>query len=365
MILSKYPLVVQKDILDHMNIIDLLLLSFVSKNMKKLVTLFQKKRSESIRSIEYEYDRTDESCLVYIPKESEPKSSKPSPETVECMLMRIVKRDIYHKDATSKTLEFRFGGEYEYPVVSYLECVKESVIQSIHNHFLDVFGNSVEYYWEGVGWQWPEECFIPFLPKLKNVTFCTGLFVDGHFAEVSNLENFFSSSPVTKIYQLHLLNNVKPLTPESKFYQAEAIHVNAPLHNCPDFLRHFQGKQFGLSCDSYEKSNLINFANRWKSGEAFQNLEYASVRITNDNDNQYLNSILNEIGAKFIDANRPLPKHTLRQRYDKNTTTHPIISRAYIVRESDSRVASVRVSMITFLFGVWDKTEEEFLKMVE
>ncbi|PIC55378.1 hypothetical protein B9Z55_000675 [Caenorhabditis nigoni] len=334
--------------------------------MKKLIMSSQKKRSKSIRSIEYEYDRSDGTCVVYIPKDRKPKNDRPSPKNVESMLMRIVKREEdkhenFQLNVSGKIIDFRFGGEYEYPVVSYLECVKESVIQSIHNHFLDVFGNSVEYYWEGVGWQWPEECFIPFLPKLENVSFCIGMFVDGHFADALNLEKMFSSSPVAKAIQLRVLKEVKLLNPESKFYQAEAIHVNSPGINGPDFLYHFQGKQIGLNCNRYEKSNLIDFVNRWKSGKAFQNLEYGYVRIANDN--RFLDTILNEIGAKFIDANRQVPTHAVRQRFswhDRKCTTFAIPSHAYVVRESDNRVASVMVSIISFIFGVWDKTEEEF-----
>ncbi|PIC55376.1 hypothetical protein B9Z55_000674 [Caenorhabditis nigoni] len=76
MILSKYPLVVQKEILDHMIYVDLLRLSFMSKNMKKLVALAQKKRFKSIRSIEYHYDRKDGKCRVYILDEHTPDNKK-------------------------------------------------------------------------------------------------------------------------------------------------------------------------------------------------------------------------------------------------------------------------------------------------
>ncbi|PIC55472.1 hypothetical protein B9Z55_000736 [Caenorhabditis nigoni] len=74
------------------------------------------------------------------------------------------------------------------------------------------------------------------------------------------------------------------------------------------------------------------------------------------------------IAVRYIDRYRQPPTHTLRQGFDwcdKNDTTFQIKSRAYIVRETDNRVASVEVSIISFIFGVWDKTEEEFLRMVD
>ncbi|PIC55288.1 hypothetical protein B9Z55_000627 [Caenorhabditis nigoni] len=48
---------------------------------------------------------------------------------------------------------------------------------------------------------------------------------------------------------------------------------------------------------------------------------------------------------------------------EKTSNTDPITSHIYVVRESDNRVASVLIQGRKFRFGVWDKTEEEFLKM--
>ncbi|PIC55375.1 hypothetical protein B9Z55_000673 [Caenorhabditis nigoni] len=190
------------------------------------------------------------------------------------------------------------------------------------------------------------------------------MYLDGYLADVRNFEKFFSSSPVAKIILLRVLKKMEPLNPESKVYQAEGVNVHTPRIMGPDFLRHFQGKQIGLYCRIHEKSSFIDLVNRWKSGKAFQNLEGVYVQMIDD----IPPGILNEVGVKFIDANRQPPTHSVRQRLgwcNKNGTTHPITSHAYVVRETDNRVASVMVSIITFLFGVWDKTEEEFLKMVE
>ncbi|PIC55541.1 hypothetical protein B9Z55_000772 [Caenorhabditis nigoni] len=355
-----------------MNHLDLLLLSFVSKNMKKLIMSSQKKASKSIKSIDYQYRRTDGTCAVYLLDEIKPlEEYYPRPSrTDDDMIMKIVERD---EDENGKVqfnvlgnlIDFRFDGEYKYPVVSYQECDKESVFPLIHNHFLDIFGNSIEYHWVEQFWRYPEDLFIPFIPKLKNVSFNIGMNLDGHFSDVRNFKNFFSSSPVMKTIHLEVKTKMKQLGPGSKFYQAEYVYINTPRINGPNFLRHFRGKQIGINCNEYRTSKLIDFVNRWKSGEAFQNLEYVEINIGKVNRSLY--TVLNEIGAKFIDAHRQPPAHTVYSLFNwgNKYRTFPLTSHRYIVRETDNRVAYVDVMLGYFLFGVWDKTEEEFLRMLE
>ncbi|PIC55786.1 hypothetical protein B9Z55_000913 [Caenorhabditis nigoni] len=339
--------------------------------MKKLIMSSQRKTSKSIESIDYQYRRTDGTCLVYLLDEINPLEEyyKPS-RTIGNIIMRIVKRDEDENNnvqfnVLGKMIDFRFDSEYKYPIASYREWDKESVFQSIHNHFLDVFGNSIEYHWVEQFWRYDEDFFVPFIPKLRNVSFNIGMNLDGHFSDVRNFENFFSSSPVMKTITLEVKKKMKPLSPGSKFYQAEYVYIDTPRINGPNFVRHFRGRQIGLNCNEYRRSKLTDIVTRWKSGEAFQNLEYAQI-ITRHSP-QYLLPVLDEIGAKFIDANRQPPTHAVYSLFSwgNKNRTWPLTSHRYIVRETDNRVASVNVRLGTFLIGVWDKTEEEFLRMVE
>ncbi|PIC33344.1 hypothetical protein B9Z55_013358 [Caenorhabditis nigoni] len=77
--------------------------------------------------------------------------------------------------------------------------------------------------------------------------------------------------------------------------------------------------------------------------------------------------IQNIIGVKYIDAKKQPPTHTLPREFnwDGFRETIPITSHSYVVRESDNRVASIRIEEKVLSFGVWDKTEEEFLRMVK
>ncbi|PIC13946.1 hypothetical protein B9Z55_027515 [Caenorhabditis nigoni] len=45
--------------------------------------------------------------------------------------------------------------------------------------------------------------------------------------------------------------------------------------------------------------------------------------------------------------------------------TDPFSSHAYVVRVTDNCVASVSIQEKLIYFGVWNKTEDEFLKMIE
>ncbi|CAP23843.1 Protein CBG02723 [Caenorhabditis briggsae] len=99
---------------------------------------------------------------------------------------------------------------------------------------------------------------------------------------------------------------------------------------------------FLLSCDI---SKFIEFVNRWKSGEAYQNLEYLKIRIVSHDVRQ--DEILNAIEAKHIDAQKTPLTHPLPRRYTEYTkqpNTDPIINHSYVVRESDNRVASFLIA---------------------
>ncbi|PIC50380.1 hypothetical protein B9Z55_000013 [Caenorhabditis nigoni] len=160
----------------------------------------------------------------------------------------------------------------------------------------------------------------------------------------------------------------KLFPPECKLYMAESVTVEQRELNVPAILNHFQGRQAIVRCVFFEISYLINFINRWKSGEAFQKLEYLKIEKIYG-DGLDFPQVLDRIGVKYIDATKTPPAHTLPKIHlefnGANPNTPPITSHTYVVRESDNRVASVLIQGRSFKFGVWYKTMEEFLRMVE
>ncbi|CAO4368787.1 unnamed protein product [Caenorhabditis nigoni] len=183
---------------------------------------------------------------------------------------------------------------------------------------------------------------------------------------MERLENIVSSSPIMKNIKTSYWMPTGTIKPESKLYQAESISILQNNPTNPVNLGRFQGKQASFRCHTCEIFYLIEFLNRWKSGEAFQNLEHLNI-IVNHTDCP-LNGVLNAIGVKYIDLVKTPPTHTLPKVYFESghkPNTDPIISHTYVLRETDNRVASISIEGTTFSFGVWNETEEEFLEMVK
>ncbi|PIC42337.1 hypothetical protein B9Z55_009450 [Caenorhabditis nigoni] len=359
MILSKYPYLVQQEILHNMEYTDLFLLSFVSERMKKLIKSSQMNRFKSIGSIVYHVDKTVQPC-VYI-------HEGPFNKTIIRILKQKKTENDFQLNVCGKIINFRLRketrNENSYPVASCDLSEKECAIQSIHNYFLEFFGSSVQYHWKQ-NLNQKEEYYIPAIPQFQNASFSIEMYLKCGFADMKNLENFFSSSPVFKAIRMNATRSKEPFNPKSKFYQTESIESQQEKHTFPDLLRYFQGKQAFIRCGRCEILNLIEFVNKWKSGEGFQKLEYLEMRICYHEVSQ--TQVLNGIGPKYIDASKQPPTHSvpkLFRCYVSDQNTYPIISHSYVVRESDNRVASVSIQETTFFFGVWNKTEEEFLRM--
>ncbi|CAO4368917.1 unnamed protein product [Caenorhabditis nigoni] len=139
---------------------NLFLLSFASKNMKKLIKSSQAKRLKSINHIVY----GDPSLFglrnkreVYIP-------CMPEPDNIMELFERReeIENDYFRLNVAGKIMNFRLSdqnllGAYFHP------NDEESAIESIHKYFLDFFGDTVEHQW----YQWiaDDKDFIPYIPN--------------------------------------------------------------------------------------------------------------------------------------------------------------------------------------------------------
>ncbi|CAO4369413.1 unnamed protein product [Caenorhabditis nigoni] len=348
--LSIFPYVVQNEILDNLKISNLLLLSFVSKNMKKLIKSSQSTRFKRISHILNAFclgiDR-----LVCIPY-------------MTCLdnIMEFKDRSNYDTDdeffqlnVSGKVLNFQLHNQYYYPVAYFHPCDKESVIEAMHYYFLDFFGDTVEYQYLG---NYKE--FVPHLPKLS---LCLSFWTGKRIRDIKPIEEYLALSPVLKWIDMSL-DTLELFSPESKFYQAESISLTLYTRTVSAFLRHYQGRQAHLACNEWNILDLIEFINRWKSGEECRKLEHLKMALLSNE--IPLNEFLNALGVKHIDESKTPPTHTLPKvfKIGFGPNTDPIISHSYVVRETDNRVASVSIQKKSFCFGVWNKTEEEFLRMV-
>ncbi|PIC41903.1 hypothetical protein B9Z55_009161 [Caenorhabditis nigoni] len=267
----------------------------------------------------------------------------------------------FQLNVSGKIIDFRLSDEYNLPRAYFHPSNKEYVFQAIHNYLLDFFGDTVEYAWRAT---YPENP-IPHLPNLSLWFFySTGR---SGVRTMETLEKFFASSPIMKMICIRW-SRPELISPESKFYQAESHYSRIKhSHNAHAFLKHFQGRQATLFFHEFNVLEFVEFINRWRSGEAFQKLEYLKIKLMSNF--HHLIEVLNANGVKRIDRTKKPPIHTVPHLSQSirvlQRNTDPIISHRYIVRETDNRVASVSVRGDMFCFGVWKETEEEFLRMVE
>ncbi|CAO4360364.1 unnamed protein product [Caenorhabditis nigoni] len=348
--LSKYPHLVQKEILDNMGYSDLFLLSFLSKNMMKIIKSSQIIRFKNINHINYDC------CLSTFVFISSKHSGLEKLLTItEC---EETDNDYFSLNVSGKMIDFQISNDNKYPVAANNLLEKEIVIQSIHNYFINFFGDSVEFRWKTYGYK----TAIPQLQKLS--TCIERLLIDSDNRDIKTIENFLSAIPVLKFVNLFILIKTGPFSRESKFYQAESIRISQWEYGFPFVLHHFQGRQACLQLAYCTSSDLIELVNLWKSGKEFQKLEY--LKIERSFDAILQNEVLGAIEAKYIDPTKKPPTHTLPKLFiDAGYIENPITSHTYVVRESDGHVASVRIQGKKFKFGVWSQTEEEFLRMVE
>ncbi|PIC41719.1 hypothetical protein B9Z55_009039 [Caenorhabditis nigoni] len=351
--LSKYPNLVQKEILDNMKYSDLFLLSFVSKNMKNIIKSSQAARFKSISRIVYNMQNTNYRT-IYIPLGSSEEVIMKSWDISE-----MSNNDYFQLKVSGEIINFR-SSRHHFPIANFHQSDRESVFESIHNYFLDFFGYTVKY-------QWIANNYMLYFPQLPSLSLILKFWkAGGDKRYIKKLEHSISSSPIMEHIELTFWESTATLNAESKFYQAESIRIFQDNPTVPVNLGCFQGKRAFFTCNQGRISDLSEFVNRWKSGEAFQNLEHLEIVINHPD--YPLNGVLDAIGVKYIDATKIPPTHTLPKVYFEcghKRNTDPIISHTYVVRETDNRVASISIERKTFSFGVWNKTEEEFLAMVK
>ncbi|PIC12872.1 hypothetical protein B9Z55_028111 [Caenorhabditis nigoni] len=328
---------------------ELFRLSFTSKNMRKVIKSSQINRFKTISSIEY-HCHEGNLPYVYICCNN---------EWIEIMNLmengRSVKKG-FNLNVSGKMIKFRLS--YNSLVAYFPRGKREYAIKAIHDYLIDFFGGSIEYRWKSKGF---EAYFIS-----QNLSSAADVRLNLNFEDMKLLDLFFSTSPVLKSVNMFSSIGNKQFNPDSKIYQAESIEIDQFFNTVPNVLSRFQGKQAFLETLRYHVSDLIEFVNLWKSGQAFQNLEYLQMRVGCHEIPQ--NEIYSAIKVKFVAGTKKPLTHTLPRvhiGYDNKPKTDPITSHTYVVRQSDNRVASIQIQSKTFSFGVWDMTEEEFLRMVD
>ncbi|PIC19293.1 hypothetical protein B9Z55_024893 [Caenorhabditis nigoni] len=226
-------------------------------------------------------------------------------------LLAVTKRqkfegpECFSLNVSGKLIDFKF---YKYYATSYFGRFVATFNPDESTAVIEsIHKYNLHFFGNSVDYYWRTEDHEINIPKLQNVSTCMELWYIS--PDTDNLNDFFSTSPNLKSISIRTTTPRELVRPDSKFYQAECVDTFQSYITFPDIFHHFQGKRTFIQCRRVEWYN--------------------------------------------------------EKKEDKNTEAGPITSCTYVVRETDKHVASVLIQGDIFRFGVWDMTEEEFLRMIE
>ncbi|PIC39254.1 hypothetical protein B9Z55_010998 [Caenorhabditis nigoni] len=333
----------------------LLLLSFGSFNVKEMIKLTQRKRLNNLGSMVFCTGSPNEevyiSNIIY-------NQGKPVREIQEPILgiaggYMKVEKDWFQVKMCGELIYFQISDIYR-PILCYSNCNKEILIKCLHRCLHDFFGGEIEYQW------WTHANKIVF-PEVEDLTICI---------KANSPKAFWGALP-QNISIKHFEGYDLMMDPlkRSDFYKIECLRLHVFGSVVEDVLRNIEGRQADITCSvGFNYSKLGNFLKRWKLGKARHKLEYFKVQIQDNMDRNGIPKvdILNYARCKKLDDSRYGPSHSIPfacGSHYPTPTTPSFWSHDYVVRESDKRVANVRIEDFCFIFGVWEMAETEFLKM--
>ncbi|CAL2030114.1 unnamed protein product [Caenorhabditis brenneri] len=112
-------------------------------------------------------------------------------------------------------------------------------------------------------------------PKINGVEEST---VSGENLEGAFVERFFSMYPNQKRSRINA-KNIKNLEETSKLFDLDCLSIEYSTTIATTVLKQFKGSHLFLFNSELKIEEIIQFFQRWKSGEAHQNLEYLYIKL--------------------------------------------------------------------------------------
>ncbi|EFO90552.1 hypothetical protein CRE_08207 [Caenorhabditis remanei] len=346
--LFNFPYVVQREIMDSMDLQTIFLLSICSKRMNNLIVSVEKARFNKIKYILYKmthsasieainYDDTSELILTM--------------RAMECVEI-YKKRKVYISDTLIESKWYTAKGTKT--------AFADEVFESVQRHSYGLFGDN-------------KECKLDIniyaygfrLPKLKNVSESNIHIVPS--VDGKTLDDYCSASPNKDFINLFGVK-LRKLKGNSKLYDINCIYTfDDKSKLVPNLLRKFAGRHAFIRTSKLDHRDVIQFLKKWKSNESFEKLEILQITLRDIFDSEPVNpvEIKNEIDIKTLSESVNSPVYNCKTRINLNPDKSRIVSfnsHQYIVREHDNRVASVVITEREFSIGVWNLTEEQFLE---
>lgn len=354
--LSRFPYLVLKEILDHLFINELFFLSLCSKNTKKFIKKAQNKHFEKIEQINYVIYST----VIMI-------KMKTISERFTSSVMYLVRcktdfprppfskqygsvEEVKVNELGASSVFLRCPIDKSYLHAKYCSDNAESTLETIHNSLCDLLGNRIF----GLIIMCLENHFIPMLRNIQMIQ----LF--GHGFDSRQIVEFASRSTCLEFFEWY--GTFEPLIEfkeSSKIFELDTIYTSNPILS-KNATKYFRGRHAFLSGHVTNETDVIQLLHEWKSGEKFHNLEVICIdgffEIHKIRDSVKFKEVNTEVVFSFV------RKYRVRDLDSSPTNPWEFRSRFYIVRESDGHVASVMLSTDLFFMGVWQMTEEQFLK---
>ncbi|KAF1768821.1 hypothetical protein GCK72_000634 [Caenorhabditis remanei] len=341
--ISQFSWLIQREILSSMELVDLLMMASCSQKLHRYMKSLMRSRFDKIFTITYEQRLS--SCINISSSSSgdEPFMSINGRNDFKgrpLIPLNLVRMDLQVSMPT-RNHPLMILSDWEH---------QGTLLTSIHNYFLDFFGSSIKY-------QLNVNNLIRPFSKLKNIA-CTDLSSDIGVAE------FLMISPNQDFIGLTELGS--PLLGRNlEFARTKVLDIGTMTCSADDILSNFEGRQLFIDNGILSDAAIIQFLNKWRSNEGYQNLEYFSITVCPFRHPLNPNRIMNSIPINRLDSSDKLPvcQVAKRDHYMKRTWgIHKFSSPNYIVRESDQHVASVMITESNITFAAWNMTENEFLE---
>lgn len=354
------PYVVQKKVLDSMDFKSIFLLSLCSKKVNDLIVAVEKSRFKSIKYIHYHILSQSVTINAFILDGSSQLIIDLNPiADVECSGTLTISGTCVRYGYTSILRSKSFVLLYRRSFQNKSYYVRtDRLLESIQDHSEKLFGNEKEYRLSlGVS------SIDYILPRLRSVT--SGCVWVYPVIEGKTVDDFCSASPFMEYLRIGE-KVISRLEENSKLYGIKTLDIKEDNSMIiPDILHKFTGRQAFMCTSKIGNSDMIQFLNRWKSNEAFQNVEILSIVLQNVTDPIEPIEIKNSVGVKVLKTGDDAPEYHFKRRISSKSdvlSSGKFITFNYLVRDYDNRVASILIEEKIFIFGVWDLTENEFLE---
>ncbi|KAF1751101.1 hypothetical protein GCK72_017655 [Caenorhabditis remanei] len=159
-------------------------------------------------------------------------------------------------------------------VYLYRKKQKEAVIQGIHEYLCQFFGSSINYTILS------EKKSKELPPTLKGVSSSDIWIPDGKTQE--ELESYFNDYPIQEYLKLSGKLNSRFIQ-NSVVYRSEYLKIDNCGNYGEEMLLNFKGRHLLFVNTNFRDSTIIQFLNKWKSNQGFQNVnnsvyQFASAR---------------------------------------------------------------------------------------